>query len=243
MNLERMTTEVRPRNRWEAIDLGFTMARQWFLPLWGLWLLTALPVLAISTLLLPESTYWVAFILWWLKPLYEQAQLHYLSRSLFGEYPSFQLIRIQLWRIIKPQLWQALTLRRLSLARSFNAPVALLEQLSGERRRKRLDVLHHNQRNVSQWLTIVCVHLEATLYFSLFVVVLVLIPEEQDFFDWSDFLDGSNLPLQYISNITYFLGISLLSPFYVSAGFALYLTRRTELEAWDIELSLSLIHI
>lgn len=237
MNIQDMTTEVRPRNRWEAIDLGFTMARQWFLPLWGLWLLTALPVFALVTALLPTSTYWAGLIVWWLKPLYEQAVLYYLSRSLFGDYPSFQHIRKQLWSIIKPQLIASLTLRRLSPSRSFNAPVAMLEQLKGERRRERLNVLHHSQNNVSQWLTLVSVHLEMVLYFSLFAVVLVLIPEEQEFFDWVDFMDGDNLPLQYVNNIVYFLAISLIAPFYVAAGFALYLTRRTELEAWDIELS------
>lgn len=29
--------------------------------------------------------------------------------------------------------------------------------------------------------------------------------------------------------------ILLLEPFYVAAGFAMYLNRRTELEAWDVE--------
>lgn len=235
MNIERMTTELRPRNRWEAIDLGFTMARQWFLPLWGLWLLLALPTFIVASLALPA--YWSVFIVWWLKPLFEQAVLYYLSHSLFGEYPSFQHIRKQLWQIIKPQLWQSLSFRRLSLARSFNQPTAMLEQLTGQRRRQRLEVLHHNQRNVSQWLTIVSVHLETTLYLSLFAALLILIPEEQDFFDWADFLEGNNLPLQHLANLSYFIGISLIAPFYVAAGFALYLTRRTELEAWDIELS------
>ena len=237
MNIQRMTTKLRPRKTWEAVDLGFTMARQWFLPLWGLWLLLALPVFILASVALPHSTYWSVFIVWWLKPLFEQAVLYYLSQSLFGEYPSFQHIRKQLWPIIKPQLWQSLSFRRLSLARSFNQPVAMLEQLKGQRRSKRLEVLHHNQRNVSQWLTIVSVHLETTLYLSLFAALLVLIPEEQDFFDWADFLEGNNLPLQYLANISYFIGISLIAPFYVAAGFALYLTRRTELEAWDIELS------
>lgn len=237
MNIQRMTTKLRPRNPWEAIDLGFTMARQWFLPLWGLWLLLALPVFVLASLVLQSSTYWAVFILWWLKPLFEQPVLYYLSHSLFGEYPSFQHIRKQLWSIVKPQLWQALSFRRLSLARSFSQPVAMLEQLKGKRRSKRLDVLHHNQRNVSQWLTIVGVHLETTLYLSMFTALLILIPEEQDFFDWADFLEGNNLPLQYLANISYFIGISLIAPFYVAAGFALYLTRRTELEAWDIELN------
>jgi hypothetical protein len=29
--------------------------------------------------------------------------------------------------------------------------------------------------------------------------------------------------------------VGLLEPFYVGAGFAMYLNRRVELEAWDIE--------
>lgn len=237
MNIERMTTEVRPRNRWEAIDLGFTMARQWFLPLWGLWLLTALPVMIAATLVLPNNPGWASFVFWLFKPLYEQALLYYLSRSLFGEYVSFQHIRIHLWRIIKSQLWQALSYRRLSFARSFNQPVAMLENLHGSKRAQRLNTLHFNQRNVPQWLTIVAVHLEAVLYMSIFSLFIVLIPEEVEWFDWEAFLDGESLPLSYLSNLAYFFAASVMAPFFVGGGFALYLTRRTELEAWDIELS------
>jgi hypothetical protein len=35
--------------------------------------------------------------------------------------------------------------------------------------------------------------------------------------------------------IAYALVVLFLEPFYVSAGFAMYLNRRAELEAWDIE--------
>ena len=35
--------------------------------------------------------------------------------------------------------------------------------------------------------------------------------------------------------IAYALVVLFLEPFYVAAGFALYLNRRAELEAWDIE--------
>ena len=34
---------------------------------------------------------------------------------------------------------------------------------------------------------------------------------------------------------TYAAVIVFLEPFYVAAGFALYLNRRVELEAWDVE--------
>ena len=34
----------------------------------------------------------------------------------------------------------------------------------------------------------------------------------------------------------WWLSVSLLEPIYVAAGFGLYLHRRTQLEAWDVEL-------
>ncbi len=46
--------------------------------------------------------------------------------------------------------------------------------------------------------------------------------------------DGGAL-LNGVSTIAYALTIGFLEPFYVAAGFALYLNRRAELEAWDIE--------
>ena len=35
--------------------------------------------------------------------------------------------------------------------------------------------------------------------------------------------------------IAYAIAVLFLEPFYVAAGFAMYLNRRAELEAWDIE--------
>ena len=35
--------------------------------------------------------------------------------------------------------------------------------------------------------------------------------------------------------VAYALVIGFLDPFYVAAGFAMYLNRRAELEAWDVE--------
>ena len=41
--------------------------------------------------------------------------------------------------------------------------------------------------------------------------------------------------LDLVFSIGYALTIGFVEPFYVAAGFALYLNRRAELEAWDIE--------
>jgi hypothetical protein len=43
---------------------------------------------------------------------------------------------------------------------------------------------------------------------------------------------------EWLHHITALLAMSLIAPFYVAAGFALYLTRRSQLEAWDLELGL-----
>jgi hypothetical protein len=45
---------------------------------------------------------------------------------------------------------------------------------------------------------------------------------------------GSSTFVLMIS-IAYASAVFVLEPFYVAAGFALYLNRRAELEAWDIE--------
>jgi hypothetical protein len=40
---------------------------------------------------------------------------------------------------------------------------------------------------------------------------------------------------QLLASIAYLLTVLFLEPFYVAAGFGMYLNRRAELEAWDIE--------
>jgi len=36
-------------------------------------------------------------------------------------------------------------------------------------------------------------------------------------------------------DIAYAVAVAFLEPFYVAAGFGMYINRRVELEAWDIE--------
>jgi hypothetical protein len=41
--------------------------------------------------------------------------------------------------------------------------------------------------------------------------------------------------LEVAAALAYAIVIAFLEPFYVAAGFAMYLNRRAELEAWDVE--------
>lgn len=243
MKVEDLAIELRNRSYWEAIDLGFALSRQWFFRLWGAWLIAALPVFILTMTLIyfinDEITQSLIFILfWWCKPLYEQPLLHILSRQLFSEPVPLRDVLRNYIIAVKPQLPALLLWRRFSLSRSFNNPVAMLEGLTKKDRRNRLNVLHTQQSSASQWLTIVCLLLEFVLYLSALVFIFALVPSELNYgFTFWDLLGEESATLFIITNIAYFFAISIIAPMYVSAGFALYITRRVKLEGWDIELA------
>jgi len=243
MQVENLAIALRNRSNWEAIDLGFSLARKWFLHLWCAWLIGALPVFIIImtlTIAINNETFnsLIFILFWWCKPLYEQPILYILSRQLFSEPVTLRDVIKNYINVVKPQLGALLLWRRLSLSRSFNNPVAMLEGITKKERRKRLTVLHAQQSNASQWLTIVCVHLELLLYLSFLFFAFSLIPSEMNNdFSWFELFDEENIILITITNIAYFLAISIIAPIYVAAGFSLYITRRVKLEGWDIELA------
>ena len=236
MDIDSMTVAVRPRSAWEGVDQGFAVAREWFLPLWCLWLSVALPVYLLAALLLPERPWLVILLVWWLKPLYEPPLLFWLSRALFGETLKIRAVLFQWFRIVRPQLLANLTWRRLSPNRSFHMPVALLEGLHGVQRKQRLEVLGRKQQ-AGGWLTLAGVHFELAIEMSMLILLVVMLPEELRWIDLEQlFLSPGRLE-EWLYHIGNLLAMSLIAPFYVAAGFTLYLTRRSELEAWDIEIS------
>ncbi|TVO70817.1 DUF4129 domain-containing protein [Sedimenticola selenatireducens] len=235
MELDKIAVKVRPRTPWEAIDLGFTMARAWFLPLWLLWMAVALPVYLLAVLLLPDEPVWVILIFWWCKPMYEPMLLFWMSRALFGERVSLSSVLKRGWNIVWPQLLNNLTWRRLNLNRSFSMPVSVLEGLKGKARKKRIAVLGRGQQG-SVWLTIVGAHFEIALEVSCILLIVVMLPEELQWLDIDAFLLQPGNLEQWLQHVGDILAMSLIAPFYVAGGFGLYLTRRTELEAWDIEI-------
>lgn len=235
MQLDAIAAELRPRNAWEASDLGVAMVRRWCGPVYGAWFATALPVFLLLHLACWGNWWLVPWLLWWLKPLLDRAPLYVISRALFGAMPD----RRQFWRdlpgLLRRQALAALTLRRLDPARSFHLPIAQLEGLSGMARRQRLRDLRQPGRGPAVWLTVVCLHLEIALDLALIALVWMLIPDflALEFFD---LFDDSGPGGQLWLNLVGFIGLTLVEPFYVAAGFALYLNRRTWLEAWDLEI-------
>ena len=235
MDLDRLSAVIRPRNPWESIDLGFALARRWFLPLWALWWIAALPPGGLLLLALDDHVDLWLVAMWWLKPLYESVLLFWLSRALFGDVASVAGTVRQIGAAFPPRLWPHLIWRRLGSARSFTMPVTLLERLSGRPRRERLRILRSGA-GAASWLTIICVHLETLLWLSALLLIAFMIPDQLPELDLRAAIFDDSSRLYWLGTLCTLAAMSVIAPFYVAAGFALYLGRRTELEAWDLEL-------
>ncbi|NVJ60673.1 MAG: DUF4129 domain-containing protein [Gammaproteobacteria bacterium] len=241
MRLEAITAKVRPRLGWEAIDLGFGMVHLHWKALFGIWFgLTLLPFLT-SLIIFSDHIFWVVFTFLWIKPLFETALLHYLSRALFGEYPSIKKVILDFTLYGFKQWFALLTWRRFSFTRPLDIPVTQLENLKGEARARRLRTLHAFNSGSVVWLTLLFLLLQLTVYVNIVLLVFWLIPEIYlegvltNF--WQLFWAPDSTLLQSIQAILIYSLVSFFSPFYVSAGFSVYLNQRTILEAWDIELT------
>ncbi|HSO81838.1 DUF4129 domain-containing protein [Thiocapsa sp.] len=236
MRLDAVGARLRPRGPWEGVDLGFALGREWFLSLWILWWITALPVAALLAVLTGgRPDLWLVAV-WWCKPLFEAPLQSWAGRALLGERPQraerVAIVRAAVTRHILPLLlW-----RRLGLRRSFLMPVTLLEGLSGAPARRRRAVLSQGI-GAPTWLTLICYHFEAILWVGVLLALVFLVPEELPRLDLTAAVTESDSPVYWISALIYLLAFSVIAPFYVCAGFGLYLTRRTELEAWDLELA------
>ena len=240
MQIDKMSTQLRLRTSWEAIDLGFSLARRWFLPLWLMWLAPALAISALALLSI-DSVFLALLLIWWLQPLYERPLLHFLSRALFGEYPSVKRELGNYWRLVRPQLLQSILWRRFNPGRSFVEPVVLLEGLGGKARKKRLNVLGIGLSGTAIWFGILCWLFARSLDVSQMTLLYLMVPQEWNLWFMDNVLgaifNGHWQDLHWLGWLVWLLSTSLMAPFYVAGGFALYISRRTHLEGWDIELA------
>jgi len=234
---------IRPRTPYEAIDLGVAMALDTGRRLWLPWFLGTLPVFLLLNLAAyhMDAVWLAALALWWLKPLCDRIPLFVLSRRLFGETPGLRETLKAL-----PGLWlralpTALLLERLDLARSLDLPVTQLEGLGWFKRGKRQRLLQRTTRGAGLTLTFACLGIEAAFFFGAWALVLMFVPfeylPETWRALWADFFTHAGPWYQLVTNLVWYLAISVVEPLYVGAGFALYLNRRTELEGWDIEIA------
>jgi hypothetical protein len=243
VQLERLSVQLRPRGGWEALDLGFQMARSWWRPVWGTWLAVYLPAAAIVLFLARDHLWAAPLVLWWLKPVFDRFVLHVVSRAVFGAPPTVGEA-LRAWReILQPGVVAGLTFLRLDPARSFNLPVWQLEKQTWRDASARRGALGRRMRGYAVWLTVLCLHFEALMLLSLGLVVALLVPAGgEPTFEFSELFRGGGADAaarwDWFDSACYVAAVTLIEPLYVAAGFALYLNRRAILEGWDIELSL-----
>lgn len=244
MKLEEVTAVLRQRSSYEAVDLGFALTRDAGRAIWLPWFAATLPVCLLSLL----AGWWLGLpwlgglLIWWLKPLFDRIPLHVLSRRYFGETPGTRATLRAVPRLWLSALPAALLWSRLDFARSINLPVYQLEELRGWARFKRERLLQRATRGPAVWLTVMCLHLEAVLFYGVWVLVLMFVPfeylPESAKALWAMFVENLTPTRWLLIGLLYYAAVSVVEPFYVGGGFALYLNRRTQLEGWDVEIAL-----
>jgi len=233
MNLDKLQVNACIRSGWQALDLGLLMARAWWRPLFVASLLPMLPLTVVLLAVFHDSPFWAWFVLWWLKPFWERLPLFIASRLLFGESPGIwsSMRSLSLKDSLPWLLW-----RRFSLQRAFDNPVTVLEELKGNARRQRLRVLHGKYSDVAVSNQLVGYCCEWLLTIGLLILFDFFVPDSLDI-RFFDSFNEITLGGEWILSIAAILAMALVMPFHCMAGFALYLNRRIELEAWDIEIS------
>jgi hypothetical protein len=224
----------RPRGPWEGCDLGVRLLQSWLRPVFVCYLAVAFPLFCLFAAT-GAAVSWLPFLLIWIsKPWLDRTILFVLSRALFGRPTS----PLDVWRARADVWWHqlaaTLTLRRLTASRSFTQPIVQLEGLRGPELRARISVLAARHRGVARAATQAFASAEFALFFSMFFLQVWLAPHT-DANPWSDLQSLARPGHAWVSTLEYAAVVWFLEPFYVAAGFGMYLNRRVELEAWDIE--------
>ena len=243
MRLEQMTVHLRARSAWEAVELGTALVRRHAAAIWKPWTLVTLPLfVALNAAAWAIDAIWLAgLLMWWLKPAFDRIPLFVISRATFGVAPSLrETLAAQLRWGWKPLL-HYLSWRRFGFARSLYLPIDLLEGVQGARLGDRRRVLGGAVYGNAVLLSLVCLHFEASLLLGGIALVFLFVPVESLpetlRAGWS--LISSQPPwwAQVGFNGFAWLAVSVIEPFFVGAGFGLYLNRRTQIEAWDVEIA------
>ena len=169
-----------------------------------------------------------------MKPWLDRSLLFVLSRAVFGSDARHRPVAGAAhgrWQ----QLPSTLSWQRLSPWRSFTQAIYQLEGQRGTARRQRREQLLHKQRGAAGGMHIAFAHVEAALMMGLLALAFWFAPDNlrDEVFSW---LTGEdNIAATVCLAVAYAAAVAVLEPFYVAAGFAMYLNRRVQLEAWDIE--------
>ncbi|MEH6461988.1 hypothetical protein [Chitinimonas sp. JJ19] len=246
MRLDRLQLDLRPRSHSQALDLGVALLRQSYFTCYTTWLTLWLPLILLCGLLAWQYRDWAFFFLaipLWLRPLLERVIVLVLSRAVFGQ----QLSWWQALRAWPKELgggwFRVLTWWRPFMpGRGLYQPIWQLEQARGRFAADRRRVLGRDGAGTAAfWFGFACFHFEAVLQIGL-ISLIGLFTASPDAMNplWMLFDQeiGRSQPVFMLLLASLAIGAGIMAPIYTACCFTLYLNRRAELEAWDIEIIL-----
>lgn len=196
--------------------------------------LVAIPVVTLALASSEIASPLPILLIWIAQPWLDRTVIFVLSRAAFGQ----RTTPHDVWRAGRSvwgrHAWLSLTVRRLSPWRAVTEPVYLLEGAGLSASRARAVQIRRRQLGAGVMLAHTFVVAELCLMAGVLSLVFWFAPQ-QGAPSLSGLLfneaGGSSLAL----SASYAAAVCFLEPFYAAAGFAMYLNRRSDLEAWDIE--------
>jgi hypothetical protein len=235
VRIDSLALQMRPRAPHEAADLGVRLCQASYRQVYRCYLLVAIPMALLSLSLFEISPWLPALAMWWAKPWLDRSVLFVLARAAFGQQTSVR----DLWNEQREVWWRRFVLtwtwRRLSPWRAFTQPVYQLEGHGLFQLRKRVLQLRRRHMGAAYMMTLAFTFAELGLALGL-LSLASWFGTIGDAFDFDIFFGSDPDSMgALLATIAYLLAILCVEPFYVAAGFGMYLNRRAELEAWDIE--------
>jgi hypothetical protein len=235
VQIDALAVRLRPRTPMEAADLGVRLCQSAARSVYPCYGVVALPVMALALTSFELAAWLPTLVIWCAKPWLDRTILFALSRAAFGQ----DTAPADVWRAQRQVWWSQFlftwTLQRLSLWRSLTQPVYQLEGLSIWRAGPRVRQIRRKHAGSALMMTHAFSVSEGAITLAMVSLAVWLAPPGQA----SEALDvlAGELPgfLSVAFPVAYAITVLFLEPFYVAAGFAMYLNRRAELEAWDIE--------
>lgn len=247
VQIDKLAVNIRPLATDKAIDLGFNIAQVLFLPLLKVWYQAmTYPIIAMivtfgrrafmdtnQTSAVLASAFFIAMLL--LRSIAESYMLLYLSYKIFEKTANFKLsshtktIKKHAVKIIftygMPSFYPKLAIR-------------LLENQTGKAFRLRASALGRGTSMALFRLNFVFIMIEIMLFWGGFTLLSMLFSSHinDDVFGWYNKLSVFPFWLFCVMAVWYLIIVSVLSVFRVASGFSVYLCKRSQLEAWDIEL-------
>lgn len=234
MQVDGLAIVLRPRPMAEAADLGATLVRHHARSVWLSFLPVYLVVVALAFCTVEIAGWLPTLVIFWLKPWLDRSLLFILSRAVFGQDTRWADLWAQRREVWGGQWLRTLAWRRFSPWRSFTQAIEQLEGQRGSARRKRRTQLLRARRGAATGMQMVFANVEMALNVGILSLLVWFAPEggAREVMTW---LISGSMGESLLAAAAYAVVVGVLEPFYVAAGFAMYLNRRVELEAWDIE--------